>query len=336
MPVAAAAAAVAAAVGAASVDDGRRRHPVPPPQALGRALGSRRDLGGAVGGFHGGRPRRAGGGVGLAANGSSSAGSGVVILLDDDRMMEGLLLDEVPVCGAPPEELVVRPDVGQGGAVIVVVVLLTPSQDRDLIGLLDGGETVGHHHDRPSLRGGVHGLLHEELRFGVQRRGGLVEKQDGGLPQYGPRDRQALLLAPAEGDTPLPDQLVEPARKPHDEVVGVGGLAGLQQLVVGDRGGILQAVAEVVADGHPEQGRFLLDVPETLSQHAQRDPTDVRAVEPDRSLVRVVKALQKRDDGALSGPAGTHNRGRLVPGNRQAEVPKNRSVGSSGIGKGDP
>ena len=51
---------------------------------------------------------------------------------------------------------------------------------------------------RPSAKG-LHRLQHRSLAFGVQKRRGLIEKEQACLTCQGPRDGQSLLLTSAEG-----------------------------------------------------------------------------------------------------------------------------------------
>ena len=66
--------------------------------------------------------------------------------------------------------------------------------DIDPVGMGDGGQAMCHDQGGLALRQAVQRAL--DLVFGllVQRRGGLVQKQDRGLPQEGAGDGDALFL----------------------------------------------------------------------------------------------------------------------------------------------
>jgi hypothetical protein len=67
----------------------------------------------------------------------------------------------------------------------------------------------------------LEGLLDERLAPGVERARGLVEDEDPGILQHGPRDRDPLPLPARELDAALADQRVVTSGKAADEAVGV-------------------------------------------------------------------------------------------------------------------
>ncbi len=68
----------------------------------------------------------------------------------------------------------------------------TSGQDDDPVGSLDRGEPMGDHKRGPVFHEIGQGHLDHALRFRIQRRGGLVEDEDGGITQQRPRDGQSL------------------------------------------------------------------------------------------------------------------------------------------------
>lgn len=74
-------------------------------------------------------------------------------------------------------------------------------QDDDLVGVLDRGQPVGDRERRAVLREAVEAALDEHLRLRVHVAGGLVEHEDLGVFEDGPRDVDALALPP-ESFTP--------------------------------------------------------------------------------------------------------------------------------------
>ena len=82
------------------------------------------------------------------------------------------------------------------------------------VGDEDGGAVAGHL---------VHGGGHPGLGGQVEVGGGLVEKKDGRVDQFGPGQRHQLALAGRERPPSL-GQLVEvTAREPGNEIVGADG-----------------------------------------------------------------------------------------------------------------
>src|SRR6185437_4672985 len=80
----------------------------------------------------------------------------------------------------------------------------------------------------------------------VERAGGFVEHQDGGVLQQRARDRDALLLAAREFQAAFADRGFVALRQRQDEVVDVRGARGGVYLVARGAGA---AVGNVVVDG---------------------------------------------------------------------------------------
>ena len=74
---------------------------------------------------------------------------------------------------------------------------------EDQVGPADGREPMSDHEGRPPCEQGGHRRLNELLALGVQVAGGLVEDEDLGRRQDGPRDGQALFLAAGKLDSTL-------------------------------------------------------------------------------------------------------------------------------------
>ena len=120
--------------------------------------------------------------------------------------------------------------------------------------LQHGGQAVGDDQRGAALHQLVQRLLHQPFAFGVERAGGLVEQQDGGVAQHGPGDGDALALAAGEPHAALAEEGVEAFGQALEEFVGVGGLGGGAHLGVG---GVRAAVADVVPARAGEEHRLL-------------------------------------------------------------------------------
>ena len=68
----------------------------------------------------------------------------------------------------------------------------------DLVGVADGGEAVGDDEGGAASGEAGEGALDGRLGFVVDRGGGFVEHQDGGILEDGAGDRQALALSAGE------------------------------------------------------------------------------------------------------------------------------------------
>src|SRR5713226_136271 len=91
-----------------------------------------------------------------------------------------------------------------------------------------------------------------DLRFAlrIKARHRLVQDQDGGVPDDGPRNSDSLLLASGKARSTLTDNSVVRVLKLKDEVVGVGRFGGGINLL---QGGIRLTVRDVFPDGRDEQ-----------------------------------------------------------------------------------
>mmetsp|Transcript_38779 Transcript_38779/g.91035 ORF Transcript_38779/g.91035 Transcript_38779/m.91035 type:complete len:247 (-) Transcript_38779:1748-2488(-) len=135
--------------------------------------------------------------------------------------------------------------------------------DADAVGVADGGEAV--RDDDGGALGLPHELverlLHHLLARGVQRARRLVQQQDRGVLDHGPRNRHPLLLPPRELPALLPHIRLEPSRELHDEREGVGHPGGLLHLL-SCRPDF--PIRDVVGDGPREEHRLLPHQPDLL------------------------------------------------------------------------
>ena len=100
------------------------------------------------------------------------------------------------------------------------------------------------------------GLLHQPLRFGVERAGGLVQQQDGRVLEDGARQGQPLPLAARQAQTAIADHGVVALRLRHDEVVRGRSLGGGDDVLFA---GAEAAQRNVGADAVVEQRHLLAD-----------------------------------------------------------------------------
>ena len=116
---------------------------------------------------------------------------------------------------------VVQPAIEPAGAeqLVVRAPLHHPSrvEHHDLVRVAHGGQTVRDHQHGPLGHEPVDRLLHQPLRLGVQRAGGLVEDQDGRVAEQRPGDRDPLPLAAREPGPALAEQRVVALRQLRDE-----------------------------------------------------------------------------------------------------------------------
>jgi hypothetical protein len=92
---------------------------------------------------------------------------------------------------------------------------------------------VRNRHRSPPPRRRLQRLLHYLLTLRVQRARRLIQQQDRGVTHQGARDGDALALAAGEGESPRSGVRVVAFREGGDEVMDVGGLAGLDERLFG-------------------------------------------------------------------------------------------------------
>lgn len=87
---------------------------------------------------------------------------------------------------------------------LLVVALLQElafTKHKDDVGILYRGEAVRHHNHGATLAGALKGCLYQLLAFGIQRAGGLVEKQNVGAADQRASNGNALFLTSGECHT---------------------------------------------------------------------------------------------------------------------------------------
>ena len=170
---------------------------------------------------------------------------------------------------------------------------------RDLVGVADGREAVRDHQRRPPTRGEqlVERSLHDGLALVVERRGGLVEHEDGRVAHQGTGDGQPLLLPAGQLHALLAHLRRVLIRKARHEACSVGQRRRRLHLL------LRRAVAphrDVPADRPREQHRLLRYQPDLRAQPAHVEVLHVDAVEQHRAAVGVVEALEQRHHRRLA------------------------------------
>src|SRR5262249_45885457 len=107
------------------------------------------------------------------------------------------------------------------------------------------------------------------------------------------RDRDALAFAAGELEPVLTDLGGVAVGEAHDEVVGMGGLGGGNDLGFARAG---PAEGDVVAHRGAEQERVLAHEGDLPAQRAARDRGDVLAVDDDGAALRLVEAHDQAED----------------------------------------
>ena len=133
---------------------------------------------------------------------------------------------------------------------------------QDPLGILDRRETVGDNERGTVFCQILERILDHALAFVVQRRGRLVEDQDRRVLQEYSRDRKTLLLTATELDASLSDIRIVPVREFHDEIVRVGALGRIDDLV---ESRFRTTVADILQDRSRKKIDILLNDADLLS-----------------------------------------------------------------------
>src|SRR5918993_963916 len=125
-------------------------------------------------------------------------------------------------------------------------------QNQDEVRASHGVEIVGNDQGRLSGHEAIQGFLDLRLALNVEASHRLVEDQDTGVPDDGPRYSDPLSLAAREGVAPLTYDGLVTIFEVHDELVGVGCFGGLDNLL---RGSVQFPVGDVFLDSGAEEDR---------------------------------------------------------------------------------
>ena len=202
---------------------------------------------------------------------------------------------------------------------------------HDAVGALHRRQAVGDDEGGAVGHGGFQRGLHQALALGVQRAGGFIEQQQRRVLQHGAGDADALALAAGDAHAALAQKGLVALRQRGDEVVGVGGLGG------GDDVGIRRigpAVANVVQRVGREDGAVLRHDADAPAQAVQRRGGDVDAVELHLPGLHVVVAQQQLEHGALARAAGADQRHCFAGAHVQVEVLQRRDLRARRVVKG--
>ena len=183
-------------------------------------------------------------------------------------------------------------------------------QHNDDIGVFDGGQAVGDDEHRPAVHQGVHALLDDGLRAGVDGGGGLVQDHHRRVRHGGPGDGQQLPLALAQVGAVLRQHGLVALRQTGDEVVGPSQLRGGDTLLVGS---LQVAIADILHNCAGEEDGILEHDAQGPAQVALADLADVDAVVADLAVGDVVKAVEEVGDGGFARAGGPHE-GHLLAG----------------------
>ncbi len=223
--------------------------------------------------------------------------------------------DEGGVATTGRDELVVRPRLREP----------TTVEHRDPVGVTHGGEPVGDRHGRPAAGELVERDLQGPLGRGVERRGRLVEDEDGRVAQDGARHGQPLLLPTAEPVAAGADHRVETVGQRGDEVGDLGRGERRPQLALSR---LRSRQQQVVAHRGVDEVALLRHDADDGRQHLGVEVAHVDAVDGHAPGVRVVQPRQQPGHGRLAGPRRPDERQRRPGGDGEREPCDGLTVGA--------
>ena len=194
---------------------------------------------------------------------------------------------------------------------------VTALEQHDALGEVDGRDAMGDHERGAALHQHLERRVDLLLDLHVDRAGGVVEHEDGGVVEQRARDGDALPLATRQRVAALTHLAVEAFGQRVDEGLGPRrARRGAHELVAGVRA----AVGDVLADGRREEERFVEHQPHRRAQAADGQVAHIPAVDQHRALGGVVEARQQASDGRLPAPRPADQCDRLTGSQVQVEV----------------
>ncbi len=187
---------------------------------------------------------------------------------------------------------------------------------------------MGDHHRRAAVQHRVHGPLHGPLAGDVQGAGRLVQDQHRRVRQQGTGEGHQLALARRDPAAPLAYVGVVAVRQGGDEVVRADRLRGVLDLLAG---GVRAADRDVLRDRSGEQERLLRHHHHAPAQLGGVQVAQVRAVQQDPALGRVVEPGQQLGQRRLARARGADDRHR--PARRDVQVEGGQHLAARPVGE---
>src|SRR5439155_4209599 len=190
-------------------------------------------------------------------------------------------------------------------------------QDEDSIGALDRGEAVRDDEHGAAPEEHLERLLDQKLRLGIEIRGRFVEKEERGVLEDGPRDRDPLPLPSREAQPAIADFRIVPRRHLADEAVGVRGERGAaDRLPIG----LHHAVGDVARHGVVEQQGILRHDPHHPPERSHVVVGQVVAVEEDSAFGWIVETRDEVHERRFARAARPDERDDLPRLDRERDV----------------
>ena len=200
------------------------------------------------------------------------------------------------------------------------------------VGAFNRGQTVRHHQQGAPLGQTLNSQLHRAFRFRVQRRGGFIQQQHFGIAQNGPRNRNALLLAPRQHDAAFPQIAGIALRQGGDKIMRCGRARGVFNL--GWRR-IGPAKADILHGRGRKDHRVLRHHCHGTAKIGARHVAQINAVQQDSTLLWIIKPHQQLQYRRFTRPRRPNQRHRLACRHGQRNAVQGRGFGPRRIAKAD-
>ncbi len=161
-------------------------------------------------------------------------------------------------------------------------------QHEDLVSIPYRRESVRDDDDGSIGEEPVDRTLDEALRLAIQRRGGLIEDEDGRVAQYRTGDGDPLALPTGETHTSIAEHSVVALGGGHDELMRVRGSCGRFDLLLTEA--CERTVGDVSANGVVENYGLLRDDAHQVTERVQSDLAYVDPVQRYTARNRFVKS----------------------------------------------
>src|ERR1035437_522577 len=182
-------------------------------------------------------------------------------------------------------------------------------QHDDAVRVLHGGQTVGNDEGRASSDQCPHGFQYKRVRCRIERGGGFIQDENGGIFQKSARNRQPLALAAGEIGAALAQHRVVALRQSADEFIGFGGAC--RSFDLGPRC-VGAAIGNVLGDRQREQKRLLEHQGDLAAQARQPHIAQVLPIDQNPPLGRIENARDQADQRTLSRSSWSHQSNRLA------------------------
>src|SRR5579885_1556648 len=173
----------------------------------------------------------------------------------------------------------------------------TGLQDDDIVGSLDGRETVGDHYGGATAQETAQALLHDQFGHGIDVGCRLVEDEDARIGQQGAGEGDELALAHAQVTPAFANGRIVAVGQLQHQFVQADGAGRLLDLFVC---GVQATVANVLADSAGEEEWLLQHNADLAAQRTLRHVADIVSIDEDGPFLDVIETRDQAGDGAFA------------------------------------